>query len=82
MSCRVLKRGVEQYLVNHLFDQCRRRGLAGVRGQYIASPKNAMVKDFYPGFGFDCVSQDDRRSEWYLPLANFAPKPTMIKEIE
>jgi FkbH-like protein len=82
MSCRVLKRGVEQYLVNHLFDQCRQRGLLGVRGQYIASPKNAMVKDFYPGFGFDCVSRDDRQSEWYLPVSNFFPKPTMIKEIE
>jgi FkbH-like protein len=82
MSCRVLKRGVEQYLVNYLFDQCRQRGLAGIRGQYIASPKNAMVKDFYPAFGFNCISRDDRQSEWYLPLSDFFPKPTMIKEIE
>jgi FkbH-like protein len=80
MSCRVLKRGVEQYLVNYLFDQCRQRGLVGIRGQYIASPKNTMVKDFYPGFGFECVSRDDRQSEWYLPVSNFFPKPTMIKE--
>ncbi|MEA2940429.1 MAG: hypothetical protein QOD09_958 [Bradyrhizobium sp.] len=82
MSCRVLKRGVEEYLVNYLFAQCRARGLKGIRGQYVKSAKNAMVADFYPGFMFQSISMDDQTSEWYLPVSSYKVCPTQIKEIE
>ena len=52
MSCRVLGRGVEQYLMNHLFCRARELGLAKVSGEYIPSAKNGLVKDFWAGFGF------------------------------
>ena len=81
MSCRVLKRGVEQYLVNYLFEQCRQRGLRGIRGQYISSAKNAMIADFYADFGFECVHRDDQRTDWYLPLSDHRPGTTQIKEV-
>jgi len=80
MSCRVLKRGVEEYLVNYLFAQCRERGLRGIRGQYIKSAKNAMVADFYPRFGFECIRKDDQCADWYLPLSDHRPGVTQIKE--
>jgi FkbH-like protein len=82
MSCRVLKRGVEQYLINHLFYQCRKRGLTGVRGQYIKSTKNAMVADFFPGFGFECNRRDEKQTDWYLPVSAFITGTTQIKEVE
>ena len=81
MSCRVLKRGVEEYLMNYLFDQCRARGLRGICGQYIKSAKNAMVANFYPGFNFESTSKDEERSNWYLSVANYQARPTQIKEI-
>ena len=82
MSCRVLKRGVEQYLVNYLFEQCRQRGLRGIRGQYIKSARNAMVADFYANFGFECISKDDQHTDWYMLLSDHRPGTTQIKEVE
>jgi FkbH-like protein len=82
MSCRVLKRGVEQYLVNYLFEQCRQRGLRGIRGQYIQSARNAMVADFYANFGFERISKDDQHTDWYMLLSDHRPGTTQIKEVE
>ncbi len=81
MSCRVLKRGVEEFLMNYLFEQCRRRGLAGIRGQYIRSSKNDMVSEFYARFGFARVSVDQGQSEWYLAAKEYRPRPTHIEGI-
>ena len=82
MSCRVLKRGVEEYLVNYLFDQCQRLGRKGVRGQYLKSAKNAMVADFYAKFGFEITFLDDERSDWYLSVENYKVRPVQIREVE
>jgi FkbH-like protein len=80
MSCRVLKRGVEEYLMNHLFNECRARGLSGVQGEYVASAKNAMVKDFYRQFGFGLLRDDETRQTWYLPAPDYQVRPTFINE--
>ncbi|MFT4174137.1 MAG: HAD-IIIC family phosphatase [Rhodocyclaceae bacterium] len=80
MSCRVLKRGVEDYLVNHLFAQCAARGLAGIRGEYIASAKNGMVKDLFARLGFERAAHDETGSSWYLQRADYRPRPTHITE--
>jgi FkbH-like protein len=80
MSCRVLKRGVEEYLMNHLFSECARLGLDGIRGEYIESPKNAMVRDFYKQFGFNLIEQEPTRQLWYLDAAGYRPRVTFLKE--
>ena len=81
MSCRVLKRGVEEYLINNLFYEARKRGLVGVVGEYIKSSKNAMVKDFYNDFGFDLVRNDGLRQVWYLDVERYELKQTSIREM-
>ncbi len=53
MSCRVLQRGVEQMTRNEIVDLARREKLASVRGTYIPTAKNSMVKDHYQGLGFE-----------------------------
>jgi FkbH-like protein len=55
MSCRVLKRNVERTLLDVLCGQARKRGLTIVRGRYIPTSKNALVKDHYTALGFECV---------------------------
>ena len=56
MSCRVLKRNVEHTLLNLVCDEAKKRGLSVVRGRYIPTAKNALVKDHYTTLGFQCVS--------------------------
>ncbi len=52
MSCRVLKRGMEQFIADSILRAAREAGVARVVGEYIPTPKNAMVKDLYASMGF------------------------------
>lgn len=52
MSCRVLKRGMEQFIADSILRAAREAGVARVVGEYIQTPKNAMVKELYASMGF------------------------------
>lgn len=52
MSCRVLKRGMEEFIINEVIDTARKAGYKRVVGEYIRTPKNSMVKDVYARLGF------------------------------
>ena len=52
MSCRVLKRGMEQFIADSIISAARQAGFDKVRGEYIPTAKNAMVKDLYQSMGF------------------------------
>lgn len=78
MSCRVLKRGVESLIMNFLFNECHRRGLNGVRGEYIGTAKNALVKDFYTQFGFSLTDDGEKKTKWYLPRSEYEMRPIFI----
>lgn len=52
MSCRVLKRGMEEFIINQVIETARENGYRKVIGEYIQTPKNAMVKDIYAKLGF------------------------------
>lgn len=52
MSCRVLKRGMEEFIVDKILSVAAQQGFRRVIGEYIPTPKNAMVKDLYEQLGF------------------------------
>lgn len=56
MSCRVLKRGMEEFIINTVVKTAAENGFSKVTGEYIPTPKNAMVKDIYEKLGFTRVS--------------------------
>jgi len=58
MSCRVLKRGMENAMMDALVSECSRRHIGCIFGYYYPTAKNAMVKDFYDTMGFTKVSED------------------------
>lgn len=82
MSCRVLKRGMEDAMMDVLMDQAAGRGVKTVMGYYYPTAKNAMVKDFYAGMGFAQVSGDaDGNTVWSLSVEDYKPRrPHMIIE--
>ena len=55
MSCRVLRRGVEQFAFKAVCKAAAEMGCTRLLGEYIPSNKNAMVKDFYQRLGFKSV---------------------------
>ncbi len=83
MSCRVLKRGVEGFLANHLVDIAQKRGLTAIRGEYIPTAKNGLVRDNYEKLNFKQIKvDDDGRSWWELPVTkDYVPRVAHIKEV-
>ena len=61
MSCRVLKRGMEDAMMNSLFEQAEKSGIKRVIGYYYPTMKNGMVKNFYDNYGFEMVDQGNNR---------------------
>jgi len=74
MSCRVLKRGVERMALNALALAAKRDGAARLVGEYIRTPKNALVQAHYRSLGF---TEDHGR--WVLELNTFVEAPHFIR---
>ena len=73
MSCRVLKRGMEEFTVNQMAQHARAAGLERLIGEYLPTSKNAMVKDLYAQMGFSAVN-----GRWELELNHRADLKTLI----
>ena len=52
MSCRVLKRGMENFTLNTMVETARQKGYKRIIGEYLPTAKNSMVEQHYPGLGF------------------------------
>ena len=53
MSCRVLKRGMENFVLNTIVTFAQENGFTTIRGEYIETKKNELVKNHYLDLGFD-----------------------------
>lgn len=73
MSCRVLKRGMEKYVLNTIADFAKENGYTFLRGEYIPTAKNEMVKDHYLDLGFE-----KNNDYWELCLINYKNKESFI----
>ena len=83
MSCRVLGRGVESYLMNRVAEQAKKLGLRRITAEYIPTAKNGMVKDFFQQFGFEKASESDKgESRWSLTTEKYEPRTTFLKPVE
>ncbi len=83
MSCRVLGRQVEPATLTLIADLSREMGATRLRGEYIPTKKNGMVRDHYVKLGFSLIaSEPDGRSLAELDLAGFVPTPTFIQMTE
>jgi FkbH-like protein len=79
MSCRVLKRQVEEEVLNEVARLAKARGCTRLLGVFLPTPKNEMVRDFYRRMGFALVAESETRREFELRLDQFQPLPTRIK---
>jgi len=80
MSCRVLKRNVEAYLLNDLAAAARARGLKRLTGEYIPTAKNVLVKNHYASLGFKQTQAGaDGHTRWELSIGEeWSPLPHHI----
>lgn len=78
MSCRVLKRQVEEQVLNEIVRLAKEKGCVSIKGEYIPTVKNSMVKDLYPKLGFQPIGDNRDSYVFELPVENFTPKETSI----
>jgi FkbH-like protein len=78
MSCRVLKRQVEELVLNELVRLAQANGCLRLEGLYLPTAKNEMVRDHYPGMGFQTRAVTPDRREYVFELKAFRPHPTKI----
>ena len=57
MSCRVLGRGMENFIINSLQDFCCNKNIENISSEYIETKKNLLVKNLYLKLGFE-VSEE------------------------
>jgi FkbH-like domain len=81
MSCRVLKRNLEQAMMNTFIEQCSKKPeVKYIYGKYIPTVKNTMVKDLYKNLGFNFHKEEyDGITEWEMDITQYIPHITYIK---
>ena len=78
MSCRVLKRGMENFTLNTMVERARRAGYKYIIGEYLPTPKNKMVEGHYQGLGFQPVA-DATTAQFVLSVDDYQPRECYIE---
>ncbi|SER12240.1 HAD-superfamily phosphatase, subfamily IIIC/FkbH-like domain-containing protein [Nitrosomonas sp. Nm51] len=79
MSCRVIKRRVEDAVCDELVARARKSGVSRLRGFYRPTEKNGLVKEHYRRLGFECVGSSDTEDVWDLVVDRYQIKNPPIK---
>lgn len=64
MSCRVLERGMEEYIFRNVCALACRNGQKKVLGTFIPTRKNALVAGLYDRLGFEQTGERDGTTQW------------------
>ncbi len=79
MSCRVLKRDMEYAMLDALAAKAPAAGADTLRGYYLPTQKNGMVRDLYEKFGFSLLEETEESAVWELSLSDYVPKCDIIE---
>lgn len=77
MSCRVLKRGVEKFVLNELVERCKKEQVNRIIGEWIETKKSILVKDHYKELGFEASE-----GLWHLDVNTYEPQKHYIAKLE
>jgi FkbH-like protein len=79
MSCRVLKRGLEQAVLNIVMASARARGVKEVIGEYRPTERNGLVRDHYERLGFNPLVSEESAKLWIRRVNDYAPLSVPIR---
>lgn len=79
MSCRVLKRQVEEEVLNEIVRLARLKACRHVRGIYLPTAKNGMVRQLYPQLGFELVAEAAEQAIYERAVPAYQPFTTKIQ---
>jgi FkbH-like protein len=68
MSCRVLGRSVEEFIVNEVRAIALANGCERIVGRYLRSPRNGMVAGLYDRLGFALETESPGETRWTFEI--------------
>lgn len=68
MSCRVIGRTVEAEMLRQLCKRAEQLGCTAIRGRYMPTAKNSLVKDVFAKFDFKLVDDQNGVTTWIYDL--------------
>jgi len=77
MSCRVLKRGMENFTLNTMVEAALAKGYKRIIGEYLPTPKNKMVEEHYARLGFNRI-EGTETAQYMLDLNTYQSKDCYI----
>lgn len=75
MSCRVLKRTMENFIINELVSYARENNFEKIIGEYIPTKKNEIVKNLYKELGFKY-----KKGLWILNVKDYESRKCFIQK--
>lgn len=78
MSCRVLKRGMENFTLNTMVGRAKTAGYKKIIGEYLPTPKNKMVENHYTSLGFSRI-EGKTTAQYVLDIDNYKSKECHIQ---
>lgn len=78
MSCRVLKRGMENFTLNTMVECAKSAGYKKIIGEYLPTLKNKMVENHYTDLGFTMID-NTKTARYELDVEAFQPRECYIK---
>lgn len=78
MSCRVLKRGMENFTLNTMVEKAKAAGYKKIVGEYIPTPKNKMVENHYIVLGFKPI-RDIETAQYELMVDEYQSRECYIE---
>lgn len=81
MSCRVLKRGMENFTLNAMVERAKAAGYKKIIGEYLPTPKNKMVENHYTDLGFTKIEGVDT-AQYILDVDGYQPRECYIESKE
>ena len=77
MSCRVLKRGMENFTLNTMVEKAKNAGYKTIIGEYLPTLKNKMVENHYANLGFSRMD-GFATAQYKLEIAGYQMKECYI----
>lgn len=78
MSCRVLKRGMENFTLNTMVECAKQKGYKWIIGEYLPTPKNKMVEQHYHNLGFSPYGESPEETKYVLDVNTYQPRECYI----
>jgi len=80
MSCRVLNRGMENFVLNKIVEIAKENGFKQIVGEYIPTPKNKLVREHYSHLNFNKMG-NTLTDQYILNVNDYSKRSCYIEEV-